>query len=300
MKCQTADSTLLSKKERVMNQPTVAQAIAVLERLYPPALAESWDKVGLVVGDPAAKIHKIALAVDPTLKATAQAIEWGADLMVVHHPLLLRPVSSVAATSFKGAIIHRLIKANCALFTAHTNADAAINGVADALAQLLGLGDLTPLVPSVESPGAGIGRVGRLGKPISLRQVGERLAKALPPTHHGVRLAGDLDGLVSTMAVVGGAGDSLFDAVTRAGVDAYLTADLRHHPALEAREAAEFAGGGRPYLIDVSHAASEWAWLERAAASLADEMTAGGARVETLVNPQVADPWSGRMGGNAQ
>jgi len=281
-----------------MNQPTVAQAVAILERLYPPALAESWDKIGLVAGDPAAKVLKVAFAVDPTLTSTTQAIEWGADLMVVHHPLLLRPVSSVAATTFKGAIVHRLIQANCALFTAHTNADAAINGVADGLAGLLGLTDLTPLVPCAESPGAGIGRVGRLATPVSLSQLGERLAKVLPATHHGVRLAGDLEAMVSTVAVVGGAGDSLFDAVAEAGVDAYLTADLRHHPALEAREAAEFAGGGRPFLVDVSHAASEWAWLERAAASLAGELSAGGARVETWVNPEVADPWSGRMGGD--
>jgi len=283
-----------------MIQPTVAQAIAVLERLYPPALAESWDRIGLVVGDPTAPVHKVALAVDPTLKSISQAIEWGADLMVVHHPLLLRPVSSVAATSFKGAIVHRLIKADCALFTAHTNADAAINGVAESLAQLLNLTELTPLVPCPDSPGAGIGRVGRLATPASLRQLGERLADALPPTHHGVRLAGDLDALVSTVAVVGGAGDSLFDAVTEAGVDAYVTADLRHHPALEAREAADFAGGGRPFLVDVSHAASEWAWLERAAASLIAELGAGGARVEAWVNPEVADPWSGRMGGGSR
>src|SRR5690606_31933450 len=76
-----------------------------------------------------------------------EAIEWGADLLVTHHPLLLRPVHSVSTSTFKGAVIHRLVRAGCALHVAHTNADAAEGGVADALARTVGLVDLTPLVP---------------------------------------------------------------------------------------------------------------------------------------------------------
>jgi len=270
----------------------------VLEELFPPRLAESWDRVGLVCGDPKAPVTKIALAVDPTLRATTQAIEWGADLLVVHHPLLLRPVSSVAAVSFKGAIVHRLIQAGCALYTAHTNADAAIGGVADAFAELIGLTEVAPLVPDEAEARAGIGRIGRLPAKVSLQQLGQMLAQALPATHHGVRLAGPPDDQVSLVAVVGGAGDSLFDQVRESGAEAYITADLRHHPALEARQAAEFAGGGKPYLVDVSHAASEWAWLEAAGRALATQLSGQGARVETWVNPEVADPWTMRIGGD--
>jgi putative NIF3 family GTP cyclohydrolase 1 type 2 len=87
----------------------------------------------------------------------------------------------------------------------------------------------------------------------------------------------------------------LFDAVRAAGVDVYVTADLRHHPALEAREQAEFAGQGRPYLLDVSHAASEWGWLARAARQLEERLAAAGDRVVTWVNPEVADPWTARV-----
>src|SRR5690606_12001723 len=84
----------------------------------------------------------------------------------------------------------------------------------------------------------GIGRVGRLPEPVPLRTFGQRVAAVLPGTAQGVRLAGDLDGLVTRVAVVGGSGDSLFDAVRASGADAYLTADLRHHPASELRERA--------------------------------------------------------------
>ncbi|MDR1798669.1 MAG: Nif3-like dinuclear metal center hexameric protein [Bifidobacteriaceae bacterium] len=280
-----------------MNRADLASAVQFLERLYPPALAEDWDAVGLVAGDPAQPVGRIALAVDPTLQAVDEALDWGADLLVVHHPLLLRGVHSVAATTFKGAIVHRLIRAGCALYTAHTNADAAQGGVADALAQGLGLTDLRPLVPAADGAAGGIGRVGVLDPVITLEALAVRLAGVLPRTHHGVRVAGDLAAEVQKVAVVGGAGDSLFDQVRRAGVDVYVTADLRHHPALEARERAVFDGGGRPFLLDVSHAASEWAWLERAASELTRLFAAQGIRVETWVNPRVADPWTARIGG---
>ncbi|MDR2373199.1 MAG: Nif3-like dinuclear metal center hexameric protein [Bifidobacteriaceae bacterium] len=274
---------------------TLADAVRVLDQLYPPALKEDWDRVGLVCGAPEDPVRRIALAVDPTLRAVGQALDWGADLLVVHHPLLLRPVSSVAATTFKGAIVHRLIRAGCALYTAHTNADAAAGGVAEALAGVIGLGQTRPLVPSLDNPDLGLGRIGRLAAPAALGEIARRLADGLPPNRHGVRVAGPLEAPVTSLAVVGGAGDSLFDAVREAGVDAYVTADLRHHPALEAREAAEFAGRGRPYLLDVSHAASEWGWLAGAALALSERLSGSGDKVVTWVNPEVADPWTAHV-----
>ncbi|MDR2454888.1 MAG: Nif3-like dinuclear metal center hexameric protein [Bifidobacteriaceae bacterium] len=279
----------------MLHQPTVADAVRALDAFYPPALKEDWDQIGLVCGDPAAPVAKAAFAVDPTLEAVGQAIEWGADLMVVHHPLLLRPVSSVAATTFKGAIVHRLIRAGCALYTAHTNADAAAGGVADALAASLGLSQVVPLAPKGADGAVGIGRVGRLPAPLRLGELAQRLADGLPPNRHGVRIAGHPSQLVERVALVGGAGDSLFDAVRAAGVDVYITADLRHHPALEARQAAEFDGAGRPYLLDVSHAASEWGWLQSAAERLADALAGTGARLQTWVIEEVADPWTARV-----
>ncbi|MDR1428314.1 MAG: Nif3-like dinuclear metal center hexameric protein, partial [Bifidobacteriaceae bacterium] len=278
--------------------PTVAQVVAILDTLFPPALAEPWDAVGLVVGEPDAPAGRVAFAVDPVRRAVDEALDWGADLLVVHHPLLLRPVNSVAATTFKGAIVHRLIANGCALYTAHTNADAAPGGVADALADAIGLLGCGALVPAADDAG-GLGRVGHLALPLRLRDFAELVARALPATCHGVRVAGDLDGQVATVAVVAGAGDSLFDEVRGAGADAFVTADLRHHPASEARERALFDGSGRPYLVDVSHSASEWHWLARAAEGLTACVSGLGARVVTTVSRAVADPWDARIGGEA-
>lgn len=287
--------------------PTLADVVAVLDDLYPPTTAEGWDAVGLVAGDPAAPVRKVLLAVDPVVAVVDEAIAWGADLVVTHHPLFLRGVHSVAATTFKGAVVHRLLAAGCALHVAHTNADAAPRGVADALADLVGISDRRPLVAREGDEARGIGRVGRLTGPTTLREFAEHVAAVLPATAQGVRVAGDLGAPVSTAAVVGGSGDSLFDAVREAGVDVYLTADLRHHPASELRERAAFERGrqggsggaddGTPFLVDVAHFASEWPWLAYAAEDLEERLRARlpEGTVTTRVSTLGTDPWTARF-----
>jgi dinuclear metal center YbgI/SA1388 family protein len=295
--------------------PRLADVVAVLEDLYPPSTAEGWDAVGLVAGDPAAPVRKVLFAVDPVASVVDEALAWGADLVVTHHPLFLRGVHSVAATTFKGAVVHRLLAAGCGLYCAHTNADAAPRGVADALADLLGIVDRAPLVAPAAPAGdagdadavRGIGRVGRLAEPVTLGAFAERVAAALPATAQGVRVAGNLAAPVTTAAVVGGSGDSLFDAVRAAAVDVYVTADLRHHPASELRERAQFEApashrsAGTPFLVDVAHYASEWPWLAYAAEDVAAGVSRLLARrgedgtVTTRISTLVSDPWTARV-----
>lgn len=288
---------------------TIADVVAVLEELYPPGTAEGWDSVGLIAGDPAAPVTKVLFAVDPVAAVIDEALEWGADLVVTHHPLFLKGVHSVAATTFKGSIVHRLLTAGIGLYNAHTNADSAPRGVADALADAVGLVDRGPLVAHTEGAETGIGRVGRLPEPATLRDFAQRVADALPPVAQGVRVAGDLDANVSTVAVVGGSGDSLFDAVRAARADVYVTSDLRHHPASELRERAEFEGdgaSGTPFLVDTAHFASEWPWLTYAAADLAAGLEArlaarGQAGTVTCkVSTHVTDPWTTTLGPHAR
>lgn len=132
--------------------PSLADVVDLLHSWYPPRTADSWDAVGLVAGDPGAEVTRVMLAVDPTLEVAREAVAWGADLLVVHHPLFLTPVSSVAATSPKGRTLHTLTSGGCALLTAHTNADQALGGVSESLALALGLGDLAPIRPAPAAP----------------------------------------------------------------------------------------------------------------------------------------------------
>lgn len=364
----------------------LAEVIAVLDAAYPPGLAHSWDSVGLVCGDPDDVVDSVTVAVDVTAEVAATVGPRG--LLLAHHPLLLRGVDTVAASTPKGALIHRLIRAGAALFTAHTNADSANPGVSDALAEVLGLtveavldpaagqdtdkwvifvptadaeavrsavftagaghigdysccswsiagtGQFLPLdganpttgtVGSVERvsedrvevvaparsrahvlaalqaahpyeepafdviplaalpAGVGTGRIGTLAEPLRFADFVARANAVLPQTTWGVRAAGDPDAPVTRVAVCGGAGDSLLGAAAAAGVDAYLTADLRHHPADEHRRAS---GVG---LVDVAHWASEYPWCAQAASLLATHF---GAALPVEVCDLRTDPWN--------
>lgn len=270
---------------------TVREIVGILDHRYPPHLAEDWDRVGLSVGDPKAVVTTVLFAVDPVMAVADEAIASGAQMLVSIHPLLLRGVHSVAADTAKGAVVHRLIGAGIALYTAHTNADAVLGGVAEALASAVGLKASAPLIPHPEEPSLGVGRVGLLPKAIPLREFARAVAAAVPQTAQGVRVAGDLDLEVRKVAVLAGSGDKFFDAVRKADADVYVTADLRHHPALEAREKARL-GDGRPALVDLSHYASEWVWLRSAAEELANA-----ASVEAIVSTIRTDPWTARFGG---
>ena len=118
-------------------RPRLSDIIDVLETAYPPNLAQDWDSVGLVCGDPSETVETVTVAVDATAAVVAEVPDRG--LLLAHHPLLLRGVDTVAADTAKGALLHQMIRTGRALFTAHTNADAASPGVSDALAAALGL-----------------------------------------------------------------------------------------------------------------------------------------------------------------
>jgi putative NIF3 family GTP cyclohydrolase 1 type 2 len=142
--------------------PTVGDVVAALERRYPPAWAQDWDRVGLVLGEPAGAVRRVLCVVDCVPETVAEALAEGADLIVAHHPLLLRGVSSVAPTTYKGRIVHDLIRNDVALYVAHTNADVANPGVSDALSTRLDLRSTRPLSATADDPSLGLGRIGQL------------------------------------------------------------------------------------------------------------------------------------------
>ncbi|MEU6139055.1 Nif3-like dinuclear metal center hexameric protein [Streptomyces sp. NPDC047081] len=268
--------------------PRLSEVIAALENLWPAERAESWDAVGTVVGDPDQEVTRVLFAVDPVREIVDEAVKLGADLLVTHHPLYLRGTTTVAASTFKGRVVHTLIKNDIALHVAHTNADTADPGVSDALAGALDLRVVRPLVPDpTDLEGRrGLGRVCELDRPVTVRELAARAAERLPGTAQGIRVAGDPEALVRTVAVSGGSGDSLFDQVRAAGVDAFLTADLRHHPASEAVLRSPLA------LLDAAHWATEWPWCELAATQLDEISDRHGWDLRVHVSKTVTDPWT--------
>ena len=261
----------------------------VMEEHYPQALEESWDANGLIVGDPDQQIRRVLLAVDPVDTTVAHAIAGHFDVLITHHPLFLRGTTTVSRQHYKGRLVHDLIRHDIALFNAHTNADAAHHGVAWALAQLL---DITgePLETSAHQAGespCGLGRIGELAHPVSLREFAMRVADRLPAGPHGIFVGvptgRGLDMPVRRVAVSPGAGDSFLARAAALGADVYVTADLRHHPASEHLEQTTTA------LICGSHWATESVWLPHLRTMLINEF---GEDLHVEVSERVTEPWA--------
>ncbi len=255
-----------------------------LERLWPVGGAEDWDAPGLVVGDLDAPVSHIRLVVDAVPDTIAEATEANADLVISHHPLLLKPVHSVAEDRYKGRVISALIRHKMALLAAHTNADVVPTGTSQVLANALGLADREVIVPS-HTPGHGLGQVGVLTTATSLYDLATTLGGILPRTASGIRVSGDANAPVTRVAVCAGAGDSLLSHPLVTSADVYITSDLRHHPASEIQ--AQRSGGAGPALIDISHFAAEWMWVESAGRELQNIFP----DLKVSVSDLVTDPW---------
>lgn len=245
--------------------PTLRELQSVVESLWPTAGAESWDSVGLVSGDPDAVVEHVHLAVDAVPDTAREAVAAGADLLLTHHPLLLRGVTTIDESTVKGSVLATLVRGGCALLAAHTNADVVTTGTSAVLAERIGLVDQRPIDPAADGI-TGIGRVGVLPEPMPLGALARRIVDVLPATATGVRVSGEYDHPVRTVALCAGAGDSYLGHPAVRAADVYVTSDLRHHPASEFREQALLADG--PALVDTSHWATEWLWLDVAAEQL--------------------------------
>ncbi|WP_435300287.1 Nif3-like dinuclear metal center hexameric protein [Timonella sp. A28] len=285
---------------------TLENIVTHFEELYPPHLAEPWDKPGLAVGDITSPVRKIYFALDATRAVIDDAVAWGADLIVTHHPFLFNPLDSVTTRTDRGASIYTLIAHNCALFSAHTNADSARRGVNDALADTIGLINTRPLTPQADDETLGLGRVGELTQPMTLHSLAQHVADVLPQAAQGIRTVGDPDALVHKIAVLGGSGGSLLNIIASSDADVYITSDLKHHDVLDYVEAqnqtaritaahthaTEENPTAKPHLIDTAHWASESVWLPYAAHDVASTLADKGITIETKVSDITTDPWT--------
>lgn len=258
---------------------TLSNLLASFEKLWPKESAEDWDRPGLMVGNPSQEINKVLLAVDVTAEVIDQAIQTGCQLLLTHHPMLLRGVHELGELTLKGNLVAKAIKSGLAIFSAHTNADIAQGGVSQSLAQALELRNLAPL-----DAVSGHGIVGDVDE-IKLIDYARKISRAIPATAQGIRVAGDSEKLISRVGLVAGAGDSFLGMASLAGIDLFITSDLRHHPAQDFIEQSKLTDG--PALIDIAHWAAEWVWLDQAAAQLAGIHR----DVEFIVSDLRTDPW---------
>ena len=263
------------------------------EILWPLSGAEDWDRPGLTTGSLDMEVKRVLLVIDVTRQTIQEAIDHDCQLILSHHPVLLKPVSFLSEESLKGSLISLAIKNSIAIYSAHTNADIVSEGVSMVFAESLGLKNIKPLVVSPTDHTIGHGRVGDLPKAISLEQLAEMVSDSLTPSHAPVRVAGERNQTISRVGLVGGAGDSFLDEAIKQNVDCFITSDLRHHVVLDALG----ANSSSPLsIIDVSHFGAESLWLVRAA----KQLSAAESDVEFRVSKINTDPWSFTLPGKAK
>lgn len=211
----------------------VADLESVLDESVPYSWAEEWDNVGLLLGDRNDAVAGVAVALDPSIEAMRMALERGCSVLVTHHPLLLAPLKRFDCSEGVGAALSFAIRNGLSLFSLHTNWDVSHIGVNAVISNALGLREVMPLIPSPGSSGPwGAGAVGLLPQTLRLKDCGVGIKDTLELSR--LEIHGAVSDGVSSLALCGGSGGSLWRYARASGADAYFTADMKYHERLEA------------------------------------------------------------------
>jgi dinuclear metal center YbgI/SA1388 family protein len=212
---------------------TVQEFCDYLEQFAPSRLAEEWDNVGLLVGDPAREVQRVMTCLTVTPASAEEAIQESADLIVTHHPLPFRPLKRITTQDVPGRLLWQLIGAGISIHSPHTCFDSAALGINQRLAEGLGLREIQPLVPHADDrDGLGAGRWGRWLPPQSLADAVQRVKEFLAvPT---LQVVGSHNKRVERVAVACGSAGSFLEPARRLGCQLLVTGETSFHTCLEA------------------------------------------------------------------
>lgn len=227
--------------------------IECMNEIAPICLAESWDNVGLLVGDKNSTVKKILVALDALNPVIDEAIAIGADLIITHHPIFLKGLSKINSDTLEGKI-YKLIKNNISVYSAHTNFDCAEGGTNDILAKLLSLQNIEILEQTYtinvgsQTKIYGIGRIGLLDKQITLLEFSKFVKQKLGLDN--LNIVGDLSKPIKKVALCTGSGSEYLNTAIAKKADVYISGDIKYHIANDAKEIGIA-------LIDGTHYATE-------------------------------------------
>lgn len=210
------------------------EVIEILERHSPAQLAESWDNVGLLIGRTDKEVKRIMVALDAIDSVVKQAVEWKADMLITHHPLIYKAMMNITDDDFIGRRLVQLIQSDIACYAMHTNFD--IRGMAELSAEYLKLTDKQVLQTTVvhnDGCSEGIGRVGRLPMAMKLDQLAEYVKECFALKE--VRVCGNFVTEVSRVAISTGSGKGMIGYALDAGAAVLITGDIDYHTAIDAR-----------------------------------------------------------------
>ena len=249
-----------------MKKVKVQNIAEIVNRLAPRQLAEDWDNVGLLVGSFSAQVEKIFVCLDVTDETVKNAVDFGADLIVVHHPIIFRAVKNFRTDLPLGNKLSTLIKNDVSVFAAHTNLDSAEGGVNDVLAEKLGLIDVKTFDEELS-----LGRIGYLPNKMTAVEFAKHVATSL--NVDAVRLidAGNFE--IEKVGICGGAGSEFIGKAKFLGAQAFVTGDVKYHE-------AQSAFDNKIHVVDAGHFATEFPVVHMLAEKLKVECDKLGYNVE--------------------
>ena len=256
----------------------LSEIMQMIESFAPPALAEDYDNVGLLVQGKTDAITRILLCLDADEHVVSEAEALGAELILSHHPLMFKGISQLTERTGEERTLRRLIQKGIGLYAAHTNLDSVAGGMCDALLDELRLKEDARY--SFDGNQEGVGRFVVLKKPIAMVALAACIREAWGVCD--LSFVGDSGREIQKIGFCNGGGSDLtYDAYDR-GAEAYISGDFKYHH-------ARFALENGLELIDISHYDVE----KRIFCKLIkDKLTkAFGDRIEIFISETNLNPW---------
>lgn len=252
------------------------EIMQVIEAAYPRSAALDFDNVGLLAGRAGKEVNRVYLALDATDAVIDRAIEAGADMLITHHPLIFSPMKRVTDEDFIGRRVVKLIQSDIAYYAMHTNYD--VLGMATLSEKILGIKNSQVLDVTMCEDGneEGIGRVGDLEKPMTLEECCVYVKHKLKLG--SLKVFGDMNGIVSRLAVLPGSGKSAVTPAIAKGADVLVTGDIGHHDGLDAVEQGLA-------VIDAGHYGTEYIFIDDMKHFLEDKLPVLDVMTTPIVHP---------------
>lgn len=257
----------------------------ILEDFAPLNLKQSYDNVGLMVGELDCEITSILVALDCTLEVISEAKNKGCNIIVTHHPLLFLKPESITDETLLGKKILTLIKNNINVYSSHTNLDAVQGGMNDIITQLLGYKEYEIMESFEKCNGlykGGIGRLISLSEEITLKDLLNKIKSCLNISH--LRYAGREDMVIRKVAVINGSGEDYFSISKRKGADCIITGDTSYHYVSDYCE----EGLG---IIDAGHFETEWPSMKFIAKMLQEKINSMEYKNKVIISEKSETPY---------
>lgn len=254
--------------------------IEIMEKAAPLFLKESYDNVGLMVGDRNSDITKILVALDCTKEVIEEAKEIGAELILTHHPLIFNKPSSITEDTLQGEKIRALIKNDISLYSSHTNWDKVKNGLNDEFVTILGFNSGEILEHDSNMDGSGVGRKVVLAKPEKVENIIKTIKEKV--NLKTIRIVGDINKEVRTIGFINGSGEDYFEMCIKEGIELVITGDTTYHYASDFKEKGLI-------ILDIGHFNCEWPVLINLSNKVLKPVKDEG--IEIIISKKSTDPY---------